>query len=198
MADRTITRRLPHAEQWANRICTQLGKSVEAILEVGRLLIAAKADLAHGEWGQLFDNKLIPFSLDTAQRLMTIAQHPVLSNTANSRYLPSTWYTLYELTKVDRATLRQALKTGVITPDMPARAVKALLPATAAAAPKPRQPQWKAEAYRSPGSGLYFRVVHLLSDEFDRLSTEEQDLFLDLIDQHLTKRRANRTLGASL
>ena len=42
--------RMPRADEWADRICRQLGKSVEAIIEVGRLLVAAKAKLPHGEF----------------------------------------------------------------------------------------------------------------------------------------------------
>ena len=40
------------AEQLAERITVQLGKTVEAIIEVGRLLIKAKADMPHGEFYQ--------------------------------------------------------------------------------------------------------------------------------------------------
>ena len=88
--------RVPRAEQWADRICTQLGKSVEAIIEVGRLLVKAKADLAHGEWGRLFEDDLVPFGQRTADRLMAIARHPVLSNSTHVSNLPPSWGTLYE------------------------------------------------------------------------------------------------------
>lgn len=126
---KTTLSKSSRAEQWAGRICTQLGKSVESIIEVGRLLVKAKADLAHGEWGRLFEDELVPFSINTAQRLMAVSQHPVLSNTAHGQHLPSSWRTLYELTKVEPQTLTNALKDGVIAPDMERRAVRALMPA---------------------------------------------------------------------
>ncbi len=119
----------PRAEKWADEICTQLGKSVESIISVGRLLTKAKMDLAHGEWGRLFHDQLIPFSQDTAQRLMTIAANPDLSNTANARHLPPSWTSLFELTKLEPDTLHNALKDRVITPDMKRSDVAALLPA---------------------------------------------------------------------
>jgi len=120
-------RRLPRAEQWADRICTQLGKSVESIIDVGRLLVKAKADLVHGEWLRMFNDSLVPFTISTAQRLMKIAAHPQLSNTAHVQHLPPSWGTLYELTKVEPTRLKNAFRDGVITPDMPRKAVQDLV-----------------------------------------------------------------------
>jgi hypothetical protein len=120
--------KLPRAEQWADRIRTQLGRNVEAIIEVGRLLVKAKADLPHGEWGRLFDDDLLPFSQQTASKWMAIAEHPLISNPAHVRSLPPAWSTLYELTKAEPSKVKNALKDGIITPDMPRKAVAALLP----------------------------------------------------------------------
>jgi len=126
MSDHTIVIQKATTAQWADRICVQVGKSVESIIEVGRLLIQAKADLAHGEWGRLFDEKLIPFSQQTANKLMAVASHPQMSNPAHVRNLPPSWGTLYELTKIPEPTLQHALADGRITPDMPRKAVQAL------------------------------------------------------------------------
>ncbi len=120
--------KLPRAEQWADRICVQLGESVESIIEVGRLLVKAKSDLAHGEWGRMFEDELVPFSRQTAFRLMAVAEHPQLSNVAHGQHLPPSWRTLYELTKVEPKRLTAAFKDGLITPDMPRKAVAALRP----------------------------------------------------------------------
>ena len=136
----TTLTRMPRAEQWADRISTQVGKSVEALIEVGRLLVQAKADLPHGEWGRLFSEELIPFSQNTAGQLMAISSNRILSNSAHVQNLPPSWGTLYELTKVPDITLANALKDGVITPDMPRSAVAGLLPAKAAREPKPDPP----------------------------------------------------------
>lgn len=119
--------KLPRAEQWADRICTQLGKSVESIIDVGRLLVKAKADLVHGEWLRMFDQGLVPFGARSAQRLMVIAEHPQLSNATHGSYLPPSWRTLYELTQVPDADLKNAFKDGLITPDMPRKAVMSLV-----------------------------------------------------------------------
>ena len=118
----------PHlsAEAWADRINEQTRKSVEAILDIGRMLISAKAELPRGEWGRLFDDKLIPHSIRTAQRLMAVAEHPQLSNATHASLLPPSWMTLYELTRVEPQQLEQALTDGRVTPTMLRKDVAAL------------------------------------------------------------------------
>jgi Protein of unknown function (DUF3102) len=78
-----------NAQTWAARISERWRASVEAIIEVGRLLTAAKAALPHGEFGSMIANSL-PFSTSTAQ------------------LLPASWGTLYELTKLSDEEFDQA------------------------------------------------------------------------------------------
>jgi Protein of unknown function (DUF3102) len=125
------------AERWAGQICTQLSKSVEAIIATGRLLVEAKADLDHGEWGRMFEAKLIPLSQDAAEMFMKIAQHPRLSNSEQVRNLPSSYTTLYELTKLPDKALDKAFKEGRITPAMERKEVQALMPVARSARPAP-------------------------------------------------------------
>ena len=119
-------RHLRRAEHWAEAIASELCKSVAAIVETGRLLQEAKADLSHGEWGRLFDERLVPFEIRTAQRLMAVAKHPVLSNATHVSYLPASWGTLYELSRRDPKVLTGAIHDGVITPEMQREDVKQL------------------------------------------------------------------------
>ncbi len=125
------------AEQWADRIRGELRRTVESIVETGRLLLKTKSDLAHGEWGRMFEERLIPISQDTAGCYMRIAAHPLLSNSDHGRNLPPSWRTLYELTKVPEPTLINAFKDGLITPEMERRHVAALLPPKPAPEPEP-------------------------------------------------------------
>ena len=118
----------PRAEQWANQICAQLSKSAEAIIATGRLLVKAKADLAHGEWARMFEDALVPFSQDVASRFMKIANHPTLSKSVHAPSLPPSWTALYELTKVPDKALDNAFRDGLITPSMERKQVKALMP----------------------------------------------------------------------
>jgi hypothetical protein len=111
------------AEYWAPKIHGEWRKSIEGILGVGRQLIAAKESCEHGEFLRLFkghENAVrepVPFGEDTAERLMKVASHPVLSDSALGRSLPMSWRTLYELTKLDDETLIAGIKSGEITPE---------------------------------------------------------------------------------
>jgi hypothetical protein len=131
-ADRQPATTRSELEHWAGEINERLCRAVGAIVEAGRLLLEAKTRLKHGEWERLFHGnpqavaKPIPISVNTAQRLMAIARHPILSNPAHSPRLPRSWTTLYELTKVDAATLRASLGDGRIHPGLDRRQAAAL------------------------------------------------------------------------
>ena len=115
---------IEQGQAYADRIRVALGRSVEAILEVGRALLAAKAALDHGTWERLFTGhaeaieRPVPFSIRSAQRFMAIAEHPILSQATHVSSLPPAWGTLYELTRVPPPVLRRALDVGWIRPDM--------------------------------------------------------------------------------
>ena len=115
------------APEWTSRIAAAWQKGVEAILETGRLLIEAKAALKHGEFKSMVHHEL-PFNPGTAQRLMAIARHPVISNAAHAPLLPPSWMTLYELTKLSPETLLPKIEDGSITPKTERRDVIAMRP----------------------------------------------------------------------
>jgi len=112
------------AEYWALRINAEWRKSVEGILNVGRELIAAKGKCEHGEFLRLFKGHEsavadpVPFSANTAEILMKVSGHPVLSKSEFVQTLPQSWGTLYELTKLDDDQIVAGIKAGEITPDM--------------------------------------------------------------------------------
>jgi hypothetical protein len=112
------------AEYWAPKIHGEWRKSIEGILGVGRQLIAAKEACEHGEFLRLFkghENSVgdpLPFGEDAAERLIKVAAHPVLSNSDQSRNLPQSWQTLYELTKLDNEVLIAGIKAGEIHAEM--------------------------------------------------------------------------------
>jgi hypothetical protein len=105
--------------QWATRIWAVWQKSVDNIIETGRLLHAAKADpkMQHGEWGTMVESDL-PFNRHTAHKLMQIAGDKRLTNVSPGKHLPPSWTTLYELTKLDDDTLERKLRDGTIYPGM--------------------------------------------------------------------------------
>jgi len=69
-------------DEYVERIATAWQNAVDSIIETGRLLIQAKGELKHGEWGKLFQDRRLPFSQRMANDLMKIARDPVLSNPA--------------------------------------------------------------------------------------------------------------------
>jgi hypothetical protein len=85
--------------QWAARISAAWQKSVDSIIETGRLLLAAKADpkMQHGEWGTMVESDL-PFNRHTAHKSMQIAGDKRLASVSQGKHLPPSWTTLYELT----------------------------------------------------------------------------------------------------
>jgi hypothetical protein len=62
-----------------------LQRQADALYVVGTFISMIRSDDA------------LPFNERTAQRLMKIAEHPVLTNTTHESHLPTSWTTLYEL-----------------------------------------------------------------------------------------------------
>ncbi|SIO54828.1 Protein of unknown function [Bradyrhizobium erythrophlei] len=112
----------------ASKISAAWQKGTDSIIEVGRLLIEAKKDpkLQHGSFEVMVRTRL-PFNEQTAQKLMKIANNPVISKAAHVRLLPPSWGTLYELTKVPEPRLIAAIEDGTINPKTQRKDVKPLL-----------------------------------------------------------------------
>lgn len=119
-------------QEWALAIGAAWQKGVESIIETGRLLTLAKAELLeHGEFLGMVEKDL-PFGITTADRLQAIAHNPVLSNSAHGLNLPPSWRTLYELSRVGRdpsacEKLEKWIADGVVHPEMERSEVAELL-----------------------------------------------------------------------
>jgi hypothetical protein len=100
--------------QWAKLITARWTQTVRAILETGRALIQAKRALGHGKFMAMVET--LPFGQRTAQKLMAIAEHPVLSNASNWTHFPASWTTLYTLSTVPNKTLLAKLADGSLNP----------------------------------------------------------------------------------
>src|SRR5262249_5485507 len=93
------------------------GGGGENILAGGGLLMEAKTKLLPGTFQEMIKTKL-PFSPRTAQMLMCIAEHPVISNANHGSHLPPSWRTLYELTKIPHKMLLAKIADGTIRADL--------------------------------------------------------------------------------
>lgn len=102
--------------------------AVESIIETGRRLIEAKKRIGHGKW--LAAVELMPFGEDSAQLLMRVGGHPVLSNTDYSRYLPSSWRTLAALAQLPAEEVTALIDDGRITSELTQSEAKTLVSAS--------------------------------------------------------------------
>jgi hypothetical protein len=108
----------------ADRLKISLGKTAGAVVEFGLHLIEEKAKESPGNWGKLFKGhpqavaRPIPIKQNAAGRFMTIARHPVLSNSAHWAELPNSWRTLAELARLDAAVLEKFIASGRIHPEL--------------------------------------------------------------------------------
>lgn len=104
-----------HMEEFVVQIRATWQKAVESIIETGSLLNAAKSKLEHGQFLVMIGEKL-PFGERTAQMLMLIARHPILSNTKYVSHLPPSWATLHALAQVPDDELLRAIDAKLVTP----------------------------------------------------------------------------------
>jgi hypothetical protein len=115
-------------ETYAHEISLAWRKAVDSIFETGRILLEAKEGpyrLNHGAFQAMVRTRL-PFSERTAQMLMRIARHPILSNANHGSLLPPSWRTLYALTKVPDDKLIEHIRDGTINPKLERKDVAAL------------------------------------------------------------------------
>jgi hypothetical protein len=97
------------------RFHSALAKSVEGIIEAGRVLLEGKAELEHGQFLKWVEDDL-GISARTSQYLMLIARNPVISNTKNFSHLPPCSKSLYELCQIPKQRLTDLLADGKINP----------------------------------------------------------------------------------
>ena len=109
----------PTVQFFVKEIAATWRKSVENIIDTGRLLIRAKQELSHGKFQKMFGDKSslddkLPFSLRKAEMLMKIAEHPVISDPKLVSLLPPSWSTLHALTQLPDEILKEELAKGAI------------------------------------------------------------------------------------
>ena len=110
-------------DKWQVRIEAAWGKTIENVINLGRLLNEAKAELGVN-YKEL--EKRLSFSPGKISMLTRIADHAVLSNPNNYSKLPIGYNTLYQLTLVQDQILEEKIKTGDITPKLTLSEAKTL------------------------------------------------------------------------
>jgi hypothetical protein len=175
---------LHDARYYAAAINAEWRKSVEGILEVGKLLIQAKKQCEYGEFLRLFKghedavSEPVPFCRESAFKLIAVAEHEVLANVAHVQHLPQSWGTLYELAKLEGQQIIAGIKAGEITPDM-TRAEASSLRADPIDKPDRELCVVVAEAFRS----VYAKYSQKLDGDSRSYVIERLETLLELLKQ---------------
>jgi hypothetical protein len=113
---------------WAKLITATWRETVEGIVKVGQMLVAASPmkknmdvmlprgvawpeRLEHGEFTAMVEEDL-PFGETAARRLMAVARDPRIANRAHVHVLPPSWGTLYVLSKLDDEQWEKGIADG--------------------------------------------------------------------------------------
>lgn len=125
-------------KRWAKDINAAWGQACrhakEAFFETGRLLIAAKDELEHGEWLKLLGDKQaegeLAFGGRVARMLVAIARDGFLQIGSNASNLPPDYTTIYQLSRL-RARFPEKFEelwaAGMITPSLQRNEINRLL-----------------------------------------------------------------------
>jgi hypothetical protein len=121
--------------KYAQRIANCPRKSVNSIIECGRLLIAAKDELKHGEFLKMIENNL-PFKRSTAQALMKIAADGRITKYQQAGSLPAHWSTLAKLTQLPDAAFEARIADGRIHSGLERRSAAEMIECYLSSLPK--------------------------------------------------------------
>ena len=121
--------------KYAQRITNCQRKSVESIIECGRLLIAAKDELKHGEFLKMI-NANLPFKRSSAQAFMKIANDKRVTKSQHAGCLPVHWSTLVKLTQLPDAAFEARIADGTIHPGLERRPAAEMIDSYFASLPK--------------------------------------------------------------
>jgi N6-adenosine-specific RNA methylase IME4 len=102
---------------WSTRIRAALHKSVECVLEVGRLLKEAKAKLPPRSFLTMIERDL-PFTPRMAQLYMAVASNPRFANAKCISHLPSSIGTLSDIGNLPNDIYERLCLDGSINPAM--------------------------------------------------------------------------------
>jgi len=104
--------------EWFDYIAPDFVQSNVRTIAGAKKLIAAKKALkgSKGSFRNLVAE--LGMDLDKAERLMIIARHPVLSDSAHARILPLSWMTQFTLTKIRPEILAQLIADETVHPGL--------------------------------------------------------------------------------
>ena len=104
--------------KWIDYVAPDFVQSNVNTIAGAKKLIEAKKALrrSRGSFRALVE--ALGMDLDKAERLMVIARHPVLSDSAHARNLPLSWMTQFTLAKISAEVLAQLIADGTVHPEL--------------------------------------------------------------------------------
>lgn len=113
---------VPSLDERRDRILAIFG---EAVYEAGAELLAAKRE--HPREFLAWVARSLPFGIDKAERMMTIARAFGDADEAMKAALPRKWTPLFELARLPIGEVQRSIETGEITPEMTVRDARRLV-----------------------------------------------------------------------
>jgi hypothetical protein len=113
---------------WVCRIQAACARGASNVLELARLVRAARSALSYGGWSKLWQTGEMPFSKRKGEMLVTIGGClEGLSDAQTSARLPAAWNTLYYLARLGSGTLKQLIDQGRVHPGLRLQEARELL-----------------------------------------------------------------------
>ena len=110
-------------KDWRHRVENAWNKTLEDMVQIGKLLKDAKEDLGVS-YKQL--EQELPFSASMAGNFIRIAEHKVLSDAQYFERLPNAVSTLSYLARIKKDKLIKYINQGAVTPELPLAKAKEL------------------------------------------------------------------------
>jgi hypothetical protein len=104
--------------RWIDYIAPDFVQSNVSTIAGAKKLIEAKKALRKSRDSFRALVEALGMDLDKAERLMVIARHPVLSDSAHARNLPLSWMTQFTLAKISAEVLAQLIADGTVHPEL--------------------------------------------------------------------------------
>jgi len=102
--------------EFATGILAAWHRSIDGIIDAGRLWVEAKSTLSKEELTEL--KAKTKFSDATVSKLISIAENPCITDAKYRAVLPNSYGTLYELTHLSPSEFESAAQEGVLRPDI--------------------------------------------------------------------------------
>src|SRR6266511_6326445 len=98
---------------WVREIRKVWARGPASTLGLARVVSEARHALPRGEWTALWKARKMPFGRSKGAMLLRIWNGLSWANVQTFGHLPAGWSILYQLAKLDRATLEQLIEDGI-------------------------------------------------------------------------------------